>query len=520
MAVMEYVMGIDAGTSVVKATIFSLEGREVARAARIVPITNPQTYMAEQDLHDVWMAAVGAVSEALTGSAITPDKIRAVAVTGQGDGSWLVDTAGNPVGPAILWTDGRAGEIVDEWGRDGTLSSTFKMTGGGPYAGTTSAILRWRVENQKELLERDDIRNVYCKDWVSYKLSGELFSDPSDYSLMGIDTVNRTYSDELMEAFGITEVKKWLPELKKNTDQVGVVTAQSAALTGLRPGTPVFKGGVDISCSSLGCGVAEPGTAMAVIGTAGIVTVATDEPQNAFTPADVGWLIPHTDKTWIRSLGMNSATTNLEWFLREFGLQFREEASAVEGRNLYSYLDQELKKVPLGSNGIMYHGYNAPGGERAPFIKPSARASFNGITGAHTRWEMIRSVYEGVAYGIRDCLDPIPVKVETINMAGGGVNSPVWSQIFADVLGRRVVVPAGTEFGAKGAAICAATGVGLFSSLEEGVRETVDPLRVYEPDPKKTALYDEFFDVYKRQRLATMEVWDDLQAITRKAALA
>lgn len=517
---MEYVMGIDAGTSVVKATIFSLEGREVARAARIVPIHNPESYMAEEDLQDVWMAAVDAISESLTGSAITPDRIRAVAVTGQGDGSWLVDTSGNPVGPAILWTDGRAGEIVDKWGQDGTLSKTFKTTGGGPYAGTTSAILRWRIENQPELLERDDIRNVYCKDWVSFKLSGELNSDPSDYSLMGIDTVARDYSDEVLEDFGITAAKKWLPELKKNTDQVGVVTDQASHQTGLRPGTPVFKGGVDISCSSLGCGVAAPGTAMAVIGTAGIVTVATDKPEDAFVPADVGWLIPHTDTTWIRSLGLSSATPNLEWFLREFGEQFRSEAKAVEGRSLYDYLDQELKKMPPGSGGVLYHGYNAPGGERAPFIKPSARASFNGLTGSHTRWNMLKSVYEGVALGIRDCLDPIPVQVDTINMAGGGANSPVWSQIFADVLGRTVSIPAGTEFGAKGAAICAATGVGLFDSLEEGVAATVEPLRIYEPDPAKTALYDDLYDIYVRQRVATMDIWDDLQAFTRKASRA
>lgn len=517
---MEYVMGIDAGTSVVKATIFSLEGREVARAARTVPIHNPESYMAEEDLQDVWMAAVDAISESLTGSAITPDRIRAVAVTGQGDGSWLVDTAGNPVGPAILWTDGRAGEIVERWGRDGTMKKTFKKTGGGPYAGTTAAILRWRIENQPELVERDDIRNVYCKDWVSYKLSGELNSDPSDYSLMGIDTVNRTFDDELLEDFGITAVKKWLPELKKKTDQVGEITHVASQQTGLRPGTPVFKGGVDISCSSLGAGVAVPGSAMAVIGTAGIVNIATDEPEKAFAPVDVGWLIPHTDTTWIRSLGMNSATPNLEWFLREFGEPFREEASAIEGRKLFDYLDQELKKMPVGSGGILYHGYNAPGGERAPFIKPSARASFNGITGSHSRWQMLKSVYEGVALGIRDCLDPIPVKVDTINMAGGGVNSPVWSQIFADVLGRTVVIPAGTEFGAKGAAIVAATGAGLYDSLEEGVAATVEPLRVYEPDNNKTALYDELYGIYQRQRAATEEVWDDLQAFTRKAARA
>lgn len=517
---MEYVMGIDAGTSVVKAAVFSLEGREVTRAARTVPIYNPQPHLAEEDMNQVWIAAAEAISEALVGASITPEKIRAVAVTGQGDGSWLVDGDGKPVGPAILWTDGRAGDLVDRWNSDGTISEAFGLTGGGPYASTTAAILRWRLENQPELADRDDLVNLWCKDWISFNLTGELGTDPSDASLMGIDTVKREYSETVMDAYGMSAARTWLPPMRANTDQLGEVTRRASHQTGLVEGTPVFTGGVDISCSSLGCGVAEVGSAMAVIGTAGIVTVCTDQPQDAFAPADVGWLIPHGAGTWIRSLGMNSATPNLDWFLREFGHVFREEADDVPGRTLFAFLDAELQKVPVGSGGVMYHGYNAPGGERAPFIKPSARASFNGITGGHTRWHLLRSVYEGVAYGIRDCLDSIPVDVKYINMAGGGVNSPVWGQIFADVLGRTVVVPAGTEFGAKGAAICAATGVGLYDSLEEGVRATVEPLREHAPNPAHTGLYDEFFAVYRKQRDATMGVWDDLQKAVRRAAAA
>ena len=158
------------------------------------------------------------------------------------------------------------------------------------------------------------------------------------------------------------------------------------------------------------------------------------------------------------------------------------------------------------------------GGERAPFIKPSARGMFNGITGGHTRWHLLRAVYEGVAYGIRDCLDSIPTQVDTVRMAGGGANSPVWAQIFADVLGRKVVVPAGSEFGAKGAAIVAGVGLGVFDSYEAGVDATVEIVREYEPDRNKTAVYDDFFGVYREIRQAVQGSWDKLSAATRKAA--
>ena len=167
---------------------------------------------------------------------------------------------------------------------------------------------------------------------------------------------------------------------------------------------------------------------------------------------------------------------------------------------------------------MIFHGYLAPGGERAPFIKPSARGMFNGITGGHTRWHLLRAVYEGVAYGIRDCLDSIPTRVDTVRMAGGGANSPVWAQIFADVLGRRIVVPAGSEFGAKGAAIVAGVGLGVFDSYEAGVDATVEIVREYEPDRAKTAIYDDFFGIYRELREATINSWDKLQAATRRAA--
>ena len=514
-----YILGLDAGTSVVKAAIFDLQGNELSRGARSVPITNPQPHLAEEDMQEVWVAATEAISHALTNSAVRADQILGISATGQGDGSWLIDGNGKPAGPAILWTDGRAGDIVDGWNSDGSITRQFDVSGTGPYAGTSSAILRWRQDNQADRLE--GATNLWCKDWIEYNLTGDASTDPSDASLSGIDVANRTYSDKVFEAFGINEqTRSVLPKLRRPTEQCGTVTSHAARVTGLREGTPVFKGQMDITASSLGVGVARPGDCMAVVGTAGIVTVASNElGADFFQPPDVGWIIPHGPDTWIRALGLSACTPNVDWYLREFGGPFREEASAQSPEvGLFDFLDAGIKSTPLGSGGVIFHGYLAPGGERAPFIKPSARGMFNGITGSHTRWHLLRAVYEGVAYGIRDCLDSIPIEVETVRMAGGGANSPVWAQIFADVLGRRVVVPAGTEFGAKGAAIVAGVGLGVFDSYEAGADATVEIVREYEPVAAKTAIYDDFFAIYRELRLATMNSWDKLQAATRRAA--
>ena len=406
-----YILGLDAGTSVVKAAIFDLQGNELSRGARSVPITNPQPHLAEEDMQEVWVAATEAISHALTNGAVRADQILGVSATGQGDGSWLIDGNGKPAGPAILWTDGRAGDIVDGWNSDGSITRQFDVSGTGPYAGTSSAILRWRQDNQADRLE--GATNLWCKDWIEYNLTGDASTDPSDASLSGIDVANRTYSDKVFEAFGINEqTRSVLPKLRRPTEQCGTVTSHAARVTGLREGTPVFKGQMDITASS---------------------------------PV-VGWIIPHGPDTWIRALGLSACTPNVDWYLREFGGPFREEAAAQSPEvGLFDFLDAGIKSTPLGSGGVIFHGYLAPGGERAPFIKPSARGMFNGITGSHTRWHLLRAVYEGVAFGIRDCLDSIPFEVETVRMAGGGANSPVWAQIFADVLGRRIVVPAGSE---------------------------------------------------------------------------
>ena len=514
----EYIIGLDAGTSVVKAAIFDTNGNEIARGARSVPITNPQAHLAEESMDEVWVAGTEAIAQALTNSSVRADEIIALSATGQGDGTWLIGADGKPKGPAYLWTDGRAGGIIDGWYADGTVSKQFNISGTGPYAGTTSALLRRRQDNEPEILE--GATNLWCKDWIEYNLTGDASTDASDASLAGIDVRNRRWSDEVNAAWGFDDrTKGVLPPIKSPVDQIGTVTAHAAGVTGLAEGTPVFKGQMDITASSLGVGVARPGDCMAVIGTAGIVTVATDNLGEEILPTDVGWVIPHSPDTWIRALGMNCCTPNLDWFLREFGDPFRREASAQPGEvGLFDYLDANIKEVPIGCGGVIYHGYLAPGGERAPFVKPSARGSFNGITGSHDRWHLLRAVYEGVAFGIRDCLDAIPTQVDTVRMAGGGANSHVWSQIFADVLGRRIIIPAGSEFGAKGAAIVAGVGAGVYGSYGEGSDRTVNIVREYEPDLRKTAVYDDFFGVYRDIRASTLASWDALQSAVRKSA--
>lgn len=506
----EYIMGIDAGTSVVKAVIFDIHGHQVERAAETVPILSPKPNYAEEDMDQVWQAGANAILNAIVNARIKPEEIKAVGITGQGDGTWMIDSSGEPISHSYLWNDGRAGEIVSGWDQDGTTKEGFKLTGHGPYAGSTSALLRWRLENENI----EDATLMWCKDWINFKLTGERATDPTDAALSIVDARKRTFSDEVLAAYGIEGAKPWLPNMRQPGDLVGKVTQSAAKATGLCEGTPVHMGMVDFVASTLGVGVAKPGECMAVVGTAGIVTVVTDDIEAALTSEEaVGWTLPYLTNTWVRSMGLNSATPNLDWFMREYGDRFRMASVDLE-MNVYEFLDARIGQVPIGSNGVLYHPYTAPGGERAPFIKPTARASFTGISANTKRLEMLRAVYEGVTYGMRDCLSSIPIEVTAVRASGGGVNSPVWSQIMSDCYGLPVEIPGGTEFGAKGAAILAGVGAGIYSSLDEALDETIVILRSYEPDMAKHEIYTEFFDVYRRHRKALLGIWDDLAKAT------
>lgn len=149
-----FLMGLDAGTSVVKAAIFDQAGNEMSRGARTVPIVNPQPHLAEEDMDLVWEAAAGAIQDALVNGSVRAEEILGVCATGQGDGSWMVGSDGKPAGPAILWTDGRTGDLLDQWYDSGAVAKQFPISGTGPYAGTTSALLRWRQDNEPSLLAR------------------------------------------------------------------------------------------------------------------------------------------------------------------------------------------------------------------------------------------------------------------------------------------------------------------------------------------------------------------------------
>jgi len=209
----------------------------------------------------------------------------------------------------------------------------------------------------------------------------------------------------------------------------------------------------------------------------------------------------------MRMLAAMTATPNLEWFLKELGGGLTRKIDGG-GEALYRRLERWVKSVPAGSDGVMFHPYLFPGGERGPFVKPTARASFTGLNLNHSAKHLLRAVYEGVALATLDCYRHMPIDPQSILLSGGGANSPVWCQIVADCLGKPVLVPEGSQFGAKGAAMNVGVAIGFYKDAQDAVHRSVRMRRRHQPDAGNTKLYHALYDLYTKTAERQMDLWD------------
>lgn len=488
----QYILGIDIGTSLIKAVIFDLKGNEIGLGAEKVTVDSPSPGWFQQDMEAVWQGAAASIKTAIAAAEIDPAAIAVVGPTGQGDGAWMLDANGDPVGPAPLWNDGRAGDVIARWEQAGILSKLFEQGGTTLWPGAQAAILAWLRENEPTTFERID--TVFCcKDWIKYKLTGHISTDETDGSIPFMSLAARQYDAGQMEHLSLAEVSERLPPVRLSQEVIGTVTEAAAANTGLVAGTPVVSGLLDVAANAVGIGAINGGQSFTLLGTTALNAIILDKPN--FDPADVGASVCHgLPDRWMRVLAAMAGTPNLEWYLTNMGQSFQIEAES-QNVDVYTLLEEAVGKTPVGAGGVIFHPYLQ--GERAPFLNPTATASFFGISAETTRHHLARAVYEGVAFSVRDCFESIKADVQQVMLAGGGANSPTWCQILADVTGCTMAVPAGTQFGTLGAALVGAVGVGLFDSLETAVTCCVKIDRTYTPNPVNYQKYNALYTLYR-----------------------
>jgi len=507
-------IGIDAGTSVVKAVAFDYLGNEVCVHETPMPLRQPEPLWIEQDMSELWETVKVCLCSIASQLKELKRDIAGIGITSTGDGTWIIDREGQPVRGGILWCDGRAGKVVERLHAEGIAQRAFDICGTAVFTGSQAAQLLWLRENEPESLRKAHII-FHAKDWLFFKLTGLVTSDETDESLTMLRMSTRQYDPELFKIFDIEDLYLKFPPVKATVENVGPLLPAVAAELGLPEGVLVGSGPMDVAACALGTGAVEHGQASSILGTAGIHEVIMEEPN--LEPRMVGMTLCHGVKgRWMRMLAAMTATPNLDWFLREMGAGIGLEAREA-GQDVYAYLEKVVESVPAGSEGVIFHPYLFPGGERGPFVKPTARASFTGLNLNHTARHLLRAVYEGVAFATLDCYRHMPIDPEVIFLSGGGANSAAWCQIIADCLGKPVSVPEGSQFGAKGAALNIGIAVGLYRDAQEAVAASVRTARLYEPNLTSTKLYDQLYKVYQQTAERQMDLWDlRVEIVSRK----
>ena len=489
----KYLLGIDIGTSGSKAVLIDEGGAVLASATGDYPMYTPRPLWAEQDPRDWWSATVSAIGQVLQTGGVKGDDVASVGLTGQMHGLVLLDERGEVLRPCIMWNDQRTGPQCEEITQRLGLPRLLELIANPVLPGFTAPKIVWVRENEPEVYSRA-AHVLLPKDYARYRLTGQYATEVSDASGTALlDVRNRRWSDEMLAALDIPG--QWLPECYESVVPSAVISQAAADETGLKVGTPVVGGGGDQAAGGIGSGIVRQGVISVTLGTSGVVFAATEsfllEPEgrlHAFCHAVPG--------RWHLMGVMLSAAGSLRWFRDALG-QVELGTAASEGRDVYDLLCEEAATAPPGSEGLVFLPYLS--GERTPYPDPDARGVFFGLTLRHGREHMVRSVLEGVAYGLRDSLElmrGMGVEITQVRAAGGGVRSPLWRQILADVFNSEIVLTNVTEGAPYGAALIAGAGAGIYRDVEEACAQTIRITDRVEPS-RDVAVYEDYFPIYR-----------------------
>jgi xylulokinase len=465
---MSVAVGLDVGTSGVKALAVSAGGEVLARAEAGYALSTPRPGWAEQDPADWWRAT----QEAL--AALGVGEVAGIGLSGQMHGLVALDAAGAVIRPAILWNDQRTAAQCGEIEAKVGFERLVELTGNRALTGFTAPKLLWLREHEPEAYARI-ARIMLPKDYVRLMLCGEHAIDVADASgTLLFDVARRRWSDEVLETLEIP--RAWLPR-----------ALESAEVSGETPaGVPVAAGAGDQAAGALGVGVTEPGPASVVLGTSGVVFSAL-EAYRADPQARVHVFCHAVPDRWHAMGVMLSAAGSLQWFRDTL-------APGVE----FGALLAEAARWEPGVEGLTFLPYLA--GERTPHADPDARGSFTGLSLRHDRGALARAVLEGVALGLRDCLDvvrSVGAAPEVGRVSGGGARSELWLQIVASALGLPVERVAVEEGAAYGAAMLGGIAGGLWADAAEAAQACVRPHGRVDPDPDWVERYGELGERYR-----------------------
>lgn len=491
----EYLLGIDAGTSGVKAIVMDTAGVICGSGYQECDVITPRPSWAEQRPADWWDACDGAVRQAVAVSGVGR-RIAGIGLSGQMQGSVLLRRDGTVADTCMIWMDQRSCGEAEELNARLTPEETMRYAANYCLPSFWAAKLLWLRRHQPEVF--DSIRKVlFPKDYLRWKMTGEIASEVSDASCTWLlDLPSRQWSDRLFRTAGLS--RELVPErLLESQDVAGCLLPDVAERWGLRPGIPVAAGAGDQEAGGVGMGVTRPGTICSTIGTSGVVFGCSAAPF--IDPEPHGMCSQcHAVPGQYSFLGCTlGAGGSFKW-MRDTFFAPQKEALAARGESIYDYMTGLAAEQQPGCGGLVFLPYL--GGEGTPYVDPNARGVFFGLSYQSDLGALCRAVMEGVTFSLRDTVEIIRaagVEISQIRVAGGGAKSALWRQMQADIFGQSVCMTNVDEAPAAGAAILAGVAAGLFPSADQACQAMVQLVSTTEPIAAHTTVYNEYYQTYR-----------------------
>jgi len=506
---MEYLMGIDVGTSGVKTVIIDREGAIVSSGTVEYPLLTPRPGWAEQNPADWWSATVRCIKNSLKKSAVNSRNIKGIGLTGQMHGSVFLDGKNNVIRPAILWCDQRTAKECAQITETVGEKRVFEITCNPVLTGFQAPKIIWMRNNESALYKR--IAKVLLpKDYIRFMMTGEFATDVSDASGTSLlDVKNRRWSDEILDKLNLSITL--LPCCFESPEITGHITKEVSQTTGLAERTPVVAGAGDQAAGGVGSGIVQEGLVSVSLGTSGVVFAHSEkvfvDPKgrlHTFCHAVPG--------KWHLMGVMLSAGGSFRW-LRNM---FFSDADKKSG-NAYEAMTFLAKKVSPGSEGLVFLPYLT--GERCPYPDPNARGVFFGLSLKHGKEHIVRAVMEGVAFGLKDSvriMEEIGVPAgERFRISGGGGKSILWRRMIADIFNSDTVRLTVEEGPSYGAAVLAGAGTGIYKDVVSACKRMIkeDEKSLLKPDRGNTAVYGRYYKVYNDLYSSLEKQFDNLAEI-------
>lgn len=504
---MNYLLGLDIGTSATKTVLFDEQLNAVCSASEEYPMYQPQNGWAEQQPEDWYNACLHTIQQVLQKSTVNPDDIKGVGLSGQMHGLVMLDADNQVIRPSIIWCDQRTAAECEEITEKVGAKRLIEITANPALTGFTASKILW-VRNHEPENYAKCAHILLPKDYVRFRMTGIYATEVSDASGMQLlDVPNRCWSDEVLEKLDID--KKLLAKVYESPDVTGHISEAFAKASGLSTDTAVVGGAGDNAAAAVGTGIVKDGRAFTTIGTSGVVFAHTNklsiDPEgrvHTFCCAVPGcWHV----------MGVTlAAGLSLKWLRDTVADNYKTKAAEL-GTDPYVLMGDDAAKVPCGSDRLVYLPYLM--GERTPHLNPAARGVFFGLSAIHTKANMIRAVMEGVAYSLSDCYDILKgmgVHVDEMMACGGGGKSPVWRQMLADMFGCEVKTLKAEEGPALGVAILAGVGAGIFKDVPSACDQFIKTGTQCRPIEAESEFYKKGHVLYKKLYTQLKGCYSDL----------